>query len=1006
MHIQSELIHKRVDRLIGERIVPAITRRSHPLSLTAWEVDGEPVSFTEAVTREYTPVEAGLRWGAPWSTTWFSARGEVPADWLEEGDVPEGASLELLVDLGFTSSQPGFQAEGLVYDATGRILKATQPRNRWVPLAPGPVDLYIEAAGNPDVIGWNSFYEPTDLGDRLTAGDSPLYELRTVEVVLRDRVVWELWQDMVALSGLARELPTDSERRAQIEFALDRLCDVIDPEDVAGSAAAGREVLEPMLRLPASASAHQVHAVGHAHIDSAWLWPLRETVRKCARTFSNQIALMEDNPDFVFACSSAQQYSWIEEHYPDLFERLKEKVAEGRFAPVGSMWVESDTNLPGGESLVRQFLEGKNYFQSRFGIDTKEAWLPDSFGYTGAMPQIVRQAGCDHFLSQKMSWNETNVMPHHTFTWHGIDGTGIFTHFPPVDTYNSDLSAAELRHAASNFRDKSAASVSLVPFGYGDGGGGPTREMLAAAERFADLEGAPRVELSSSQRFFEVAKQDHLAPATWSGEMYLEFHRGTYTAQALMKQGNRRSEHLLREAELWASTAALRTSYEYPAEDLQRIWREVLLYQFHDILPGSSIGWVHREAAERYQVIAAELESIINDSLRSLVGEGEREIVANATPHTHHGVVPLGAAELSHVAGEVLVDIGKDATVIDTGRIRVRMEADGTFSSLIDLLAGRETVPQGRRANLLQLHRDTPRQWDAWDVDVEYKRVGEDLLQVAELDVQNHGGGATVRIRRDFGSSHITQTLRFEAGSASIDILNDIDWHEKQKLLKLAFPVDVHTQRATSEIQFGHVQRATHTNTSWDAARFETCAHRWVHVGDAGFGYAVANSATYGHDITQVLDDDKGGHSLIRLSLLRSALYPDPRADEGQHQLRVRVVPGATIPEAIVTGYALNVPLRTVVGGADIEPLLTVEAPGVIVESVKLAADGSGDLIVRLYEAHGGRGRGTVHFSEGGQIRTTDLLERDLTVSQVKTGDGEAALDLRPFQIVTLRVQR
>src|SRR5690606_10952090 len=326
----------------------------------------------------------------------------------------------------------------------------------------------------------------------------------------------------------------------------------------------------------------RVSAVGHAHIDSAWLWPLRETVRKVARTAANVTALMDDHPGLVFAMSQAQQLEWIKEHRPEVYARVKEKAAEGRFVPVGGMWVEADTNMPGGEAMARQFVFGKRFFAEEFGVDTPEVWLPDSFGYSAALPQIVRLAGARWFLTQKISWNRTNPFPHHSFQWEGIDGTRVFTHFPPADTCNSELAGRELAHAARNFRDKGAATRSLVPFGWGDGGGGPTREMLGRADRLADLEGSPKVRLERPAEFFAAAEQEYPQAPVWAGELYLELHRGTYTSQARTKQGNRRSEHLLREAELWAATAAVRTGAAYPYDRLERIWKQVLLHQFHD----------------------------------------------------------------------------------------------------------------------------------------------------------------------------------------------------------------------------------------------------------------------------------------------------------------------------------------------------------------------------------------------------------------------------------------
>src|SRR5918995_353836 len=374
------------------------------------------------------------------------------------------------------------------------------------------------------------------------------------------------------------------------------MLDVLDLADVGGTAAAARKVLADPLGRPAHASAHRLSAVGHAHIDCAWLWPLRETRRKCARTFANVTALAADYPELVFACSSAQQYAWVKEDQPALFDRIKRTVASGQWAPVGGMWVESDANLPGGESLARQLVHGRRFFRDELGVDTPEVWLPDTFGYTAAFPQLARLAGARWFLTQKLSWNETNRMPHHTFRWEGLDGPRILPHFPPVDTYNAELTGAELAHAVANYAEKGAGTRSLVPFGYGDGGGGPTREMLERARRLADLEGSPRVTVESPAAFFAAAEAEYPDAPVWSGELYFELHRGTYTSQAATKAGNRRSERLLREAELWAATAAVRAGAPYPYDELDELWKTVLLHQFHDILPGSSISWVHREA--------------------------------------------------------------------------------------------------------------------------------------------------------------------------------------------------------------------------------------------------------------------------------------------------------------------------------------------------------------------------------------------------------------------------
>jgi alpha-mannosidase len=999
LYQQNQLAAMRVDRFVRERLTPALERAAVPVAVEMWEVPDEPVPFAQAVQGPFEPFAVGRAWGRPWGTVWFRVSGTVPAEW--EADP---ADVELVVDLGFTAGQVGFQAEGLVWTTDGTIVKALEPLNDYVRLqaAPGEsFELFIEAAANPDV-GSDWSFRPTPVGRKSTAPTDSIYTLRRIDIVHRDTEVWELIQDIFTIRGLAAELPETSPRRAALFAALEDAVVAVDPFAVAATASRGRAALADVLASPAAATAHRVFAVGHAHIDSAWLWPVRETIRKCARTFSNVLDLMDQDPDFVFACSSAQQFAWMQQYYPELFERIRVRVAEGRFVPVGGMWVESDTNLPGSEAMARQFVEGKRFFLEELGHEPREVWLPDSFGYSGALPQIARAAGMDHFLTQKISWNEVNRFPHHTFEWEGIDGTRIFTHFPPVDTYNSVLSGEELARAERNFADKGRANTSLVPFGFGDGGGGPTREMVAAAARTADLEGSPTVRVAPPAAFFEAARAEFSPAPVWAGELYLEFHRGTYTSQARTKQGNRRSEALLHEAELWAATAAVRAGAAYPAEELRQAWRTVLLQQFHDILPGSSIGWVHDQAVENYAEVARSLEGVIERSLSALAAGAGTDpapgALANASPFVVDGVAPGGIGVPSR-GGAVRIERAGDALRLLNDRIAVTIDAEGLIPSIVHAATGREAVPAGTRANLLQLFRDTPTQWDAWDVDVEYRLSGEDLTAVDALEVVTETPElAEVRLVRRFGDSAVTQTLSLAADSSALDIETRIDWHERQRMLKLGFPVDVHTTSARSEIQFGHIDRPTHTNTSWDVARFETSAHRWVHVGEPGFGVGIANDATYGHDITRHEREGGGTYSLVRQTLLRAPLFPDPEADQGTHILRSSIVLG-DVDAAIETGYRVNLPLRPA-GVAGVEPLLVSSSPAVVIETVKLAEDGSGDVVARLYEARGSRAQTTLTVGfPYERIERTDLLER-------ATGAADTALALRPFELVTLRFVR
>jgi alpha-mannosidase len=1035
MHDDRALVEERLQRAVEQHLRPATYGPRRPLEVTAWMPPGEPVPVSRALDASYDPIAVGQPWGSPWSTTWLRVHGEVPAEW-------SGERVEAVFDLGFGDESPGFQAEALAYTADGVPIKGIHPRNRYVPVMGGPVDLLLEAAANPTVL---RSFAPTELGDRLTAPPAPLYRLGQADLAVFREPVWHLLLDVEVLAELMAALPVHDPRRHEILRALERALDVLDLHDVPGTAAASRDQLADVLSRPAHASAHRVSAVGHAHIDSAWLWPLRETVRKAARTFANVTALADDYPELVFACSQAQQYAWVKENQPHIYERIRKAVRAGAWAPVGSMWVEADANLPTGEALVRQLTHGKRFFAEEFGVDTEEIWLPDSFGYTAAFPQLARLAGVKWFLTQKLSWNETNAMPHHTFWWEGIDGTRIFTHFPPVNTYNSGLTGQELAFAVANFAEKGAATTSLVPFGYGDGGGGPTREMLERARRLRDLEGSPRVAVEAPAAFFERAQEEYPDAPTWTGELYLENHRATFTTQAKTKAGNRRSEHLLREAELWSTAAHVHAGLPYPYEELDRIWKLVLLHQFHDILPGSSIAWVHREARETYEAVRTDLEALIADATSALradqnhpvaSGGGDEGHVLNAAPHDRAEVIvragdrpgqrlsdgrsagwatapAQGCGQVRAELPPAVAPVTVDGTVLDNGLVRVDLDADGLLRSVRDLVADRELVAPDARGNLLQLHPDQPARWDAWNLDRHYLRRRTDLRAADSVTVTDAGPLlAAVRVERHFGRSRVTQTYRLAAGARRLDVDTEVDWRESEKVLKAAFPLDVHADRSTAEIQFGHVHRPLHTNTSWDHARYEIYAHRWIHVAEPGYGVAVANDSTYGHDAARTTRDSDGGTTTtVRLTLLRAPHSPDPRTDQDLHRFTYALVVGADVGAAADAGYALNLPLRPGPDGCAFPPLLAVDNPAVRVEAVKLADDAGGDVVVRLYESRGGRATTTVRagFPITGATEV-DLLERELSAGQhradLNRSAGGLRLSLRPFQVVTLRLHR
>lgn len=997
MHDDTSLTVGRVKRVLEERVRPAIHSASVPLDVAVHQLPGEPIAPADGLALDFGPGAVGELWGPAWGTTWFKLTGRIPAEWA-------GRRVEALIDLGFDVNMTGFQCEALAYRPDGTPIKSVNPRNQWVPIAESaagdePVELYLEGASNPVLLDYHPFL-PTQEGDILTSSPEPLYRLRRLDLAVFEPEVFDLSLDLEVLFELQAELPPTSPRRMRILQALDDALDVLDLQHIVETASDARARLADVLAAPAEASAHRISAVGHAHIDSAWLWPVRETIRKVARTTSSMTTLIEEQPDFQYGMSSAQQYAWIKEHRPEVWERVKAAVAAGRFLPLGGMWVESDTVMPTGESLVRQFSHGQRFFEREFGIRSKGVWLPDSFGYSPALPQLMRRAGFEWFFTQKISWNQQNVFPHHSFLWEGIDGSQVFTHFPSMDTYNSQLSGMEVAKAARQFKENRHSSRSIAPVGWGDGGGGTTREMTGKAERLRDLEGSAQVVWEHPDTFFEAAKAELPHPAVWVGELYLELHRGTLTSQHATKALHRWAEHALIEAELWAATNAVRTGAAYPQAELDRLWQTVLLHEFHDILPGTSIAWVHREAVSVLSDVLSDARDIADAARRSLAGEGDRELRFEPTSVGRGRA--LGAAFVAEsTAIPVSLQEEDGGWRLENELVSVLVSGEGLIVSAVDKASGRETVAAGRAANLFQLHQDFPNMWDAWDIDRYYRNSVDDLTAVSSIDASLVDGVAQIVVVRPFSESTITQTILLAPDSRTVLLRNEVDWHETEKLLKLAFPLDIQASHTEAETQFGYQARVTHTNTSWEAAKFETSMHRFVLVREQDFGAALVNDSIYGYDTSREVGED-GVTTTVRLSLLRAPRFPDPDTDHGHHEIEVGFVIGADAAIATAEGIRIN-SLPTVIRGArEVEPLVSVSGEGIVVSAVKLADDGSGDVIVRVYEALGRRTIGELAVGfEHREVREVSLIEDD--IDDARTG-GE--LRLRPFEVRTVRIAR
>lgn len=793
--------------------------------------------------------------------------------------------------------------------------------------------------------------------------------------------------------------------------------------------------------------------IGHTHIDVAWWWTVSQTKEKTARSFSTVLKLMDEYPEYKFMSSQPQLYVFLKERYPEVFAKVKERVKEGRWIPEGGMWLEADCNLTSGESLVRQFMYGKRFFKEEFGVDSKILWLPDVFGYSGALPQIMKECGIKYFMTTKLAWNQIDKFPNDTFFWKGIDGSGILTHLittPSVGanvkethftTYNGMMDADAIIGAWDRYQNKDLNDNVLICYGFGDGGGGPTREMMENSIRMdKGIKGIPKVVQESPLTWFErldktVSGNKRLP--VWEGELYFEYHRGTLTSMGRNKRGNRKSELGLMDLELLACLAK-KAGVEYPKEELERLWKVVLLNQFHDILPGSSIHEVYEVTKKEYEEVLATIDSLKKRCLEALTGEGEGITVFNTLGFERNDLVVLpemeGAAVLVDDNGTMYpvqktadgaiaavkglpskgqktfrvspaecaaeIPFKLDGNCLETPFYHIEIDENGEFSSIYDKENDREVLREGEKGNRLTMYEDKPMCFDNWDIDMYYTEKSWDVQDVQRMEWTEFGPvRATLEIERRISKSLIRQKISFYADSRQITFDTYVDWKEHQHLLKTHFPLELHTDEATFDVQFGNLTRKIHTNTSWDEARFESCGQKWMDMSEGHYGVSLLNDCKYGHSA-------KDG--VMALTLIKSGIEPNPVADQEEHVFTYALYPHAgnwreadTVEEAM----KLNQPLYAVNGG---EPgaeasLLSVNKKNVIIETVKEAEDGDG-MIIRMYESENARTKAHMSFSV--PVRSVEecscLEEREGDVPV--NGDGFDFM-IKPYEIKTYRVR-
>ncbi|MEA3334317.1 MAG: alpha-mannosidase [Chloroflexota bacterium] len=1046
-----------------ELIEPLVYRRRQPLAsfrhMTLPDPLTDPPIGIEVDDSDWETIEPDSYWGI-WMTDYaLRTSFQVPQDW--DADSPVALYLPLGEAGDFSHPEGLAYIDGEPYAACDRHHQEILLPDKW-------------RDGKSHLLALHTW---TGLGG--WRFDSPATKLfmRTCEVVQLDQPTRDFVATARVALGIASALDENAPAKGNLLNALDEAFKILDTraplaDRFYNSVAPAHAALQAGIDLAGAPMDVDVVGVGHAHIDVAWLWTLGQTRRKSGRTFHTVLRLMEQFPDYHFVQSQPQLYDYIQEDYPGLLDAIKERVAEGRWEPLGGMWVEADCNLSGPESLARQFLLGRTFFQEHFGrdADSPVLWLPDVFGYAWALPQLIKQAGLDYFMTIKIGWNQYNRLPYDSFWWQGLDGTRVLTHFsttPDVgggfgaSTYNAMAVPEQAITTWTNFQQKELQQELLMIFGYGDGGGGPTREML---ENFRELEAfpaTPRMRQDSAGDFFrnlETTSGDRLP--TWNAELYFELHRGTYTTQSRNKRANRKSEFLLHDAEYLATLAAMLDSgYEYPAATIRKAWELVCLNQFHDIIPGSSINPVYVESLEQYaeieemgsgvrdkalqavatiigsDILVVNPTSFVLDDLAYLPEQlqaGERlqrpdgvpvptQVADGGTWAATGELAPFSVTPLAVAGGnppELDTELNVSPTLLENAYLRVELDPAGDIVRILDKANDREVLPAGTVANQFQALEDRPMNWDAWDVDI----FIDDKMWTAEpatsVEVVEAGPlRATLEIRRRVLNSNYVQRISLSHNSARLDFDTQIDWRERHIMLKVAFPVEVFSPVATYEIQWGNVERPTHSNTSWDWARFETCAQKWVDLSEGGYGISLLNDCKYGHDIKD---------NVMRISLLRGPTSPDPEADQGEHRFAYSLLPhaGGWGETTIAAAYALNDPLIVWVNPGELESsaqatqvddsgdrrvavsshpsFVSVDQPNVVVETIKRAEDGNG-LIVRLYESQRRRGLVTLTAAfEVAEAWHANLLEENET--ELEASGNQVTLSIKPYEIVTVRL--
>ena len=999
----------------------------------------------QALEGDFKPVFPGYTWGETWEYCWFHGSVVIPegvdGKRIVMNLAPGGESTLFVNGQAFGTYRADWISDKHHYMVDNYLTRDAKAGERYDILMETYAGHYFASAGSSCYTGpllpeGNQFKDPLKEGARRTLG--------TCTYGVWNEDAYQLYMDVDTLYKLLETLDDTSLRASKICDALEQFTLIVDFEQDRetrnASYIAAREALRPAMEAVNGSSTPVFYAIGNAHLDLAWCWPLAETYRKTARTFAAQLRLLEEYPDYKFLVSQPACYEMVREHYPELFERIKAAAKEGRWIADGAMWVEPDTNMAGGEALIRQILYGKRYYKEVFNIDSKLLWLPDTFGYTAALPQILNGCGVKYLVTQKIFWsyNKGEAFPYHYFKWKGMDGSEIISFLPT--RYEYPTHPIEINGVWKNRSQARDLDAFLYPFGYGDGGGGPTRDHIEYARRQKDLEGGVKIKIADPIEFFEDMQAQKGDPKnTYVGELYFTAHRGTYTVQAAIKKGNRKCEEALRELEFWAVPASL-AGGEYPAAQAEALWKDVLLNQFHDILPGSSIARVYVEAEKLHNQVLSKADELVQTAQNKLLESGRNDtavtvfnslgferqalitlpsgfengavtadgtyIAAENTSEGLKAVVTIpscGAVSLvpaseahSAGAGNVTVTRTGEGYVLENAHVKATVNDRGEVISYVLKESGREFA-QGAM-NRFRLFKDIPRRWDCWDIDSNY--VYQEIEGAYDIKVEliDQGIEGILKVTGKLLDSAYTQYIRLAKDSKRIEFETEVDWKELHRLLKVGFPVDVYAENAINEIQFGYIERPTHRSRPYDKERFEVCNHRYSALRDGSHGAAVINDCKYGISVN--------GNSM-ELTLLRSGACPDMRTDNRVHHFTYAFTAWEgdfASADIVKQAYEVNIKPTVIQGGMLDVSYLQVDHDNIMIDTVKQAEDGSGDIIVRLYESKKAAVTTKLHasFTKNFKAYDCDMLEN--VQEELAVADGAVKLTFRAFEIKTIRL--